>query len=84
MIPLKELDYSLNKKGFRDAIRSRYDWEITDAPKICLCGVKFSVNHASHESRITSHESRESARRVHYPAPYRTARLRGRDSKDGL
>ena len=46
VIPLKELDYSLNKKGFRDAIKSRYDLEITGSPKICVCGVKFSLNHA--------------------------------------
>ena len=24
----------------------QYDWEITDTPKICACGVKFSVDHA--------------------------------------
>ena len=45
VILLKEQDYNLNKKGFRDAVKSRYDWEITDSPKICVCGVKFSVNH---------------------------------------
>ena len=32
MIPLKKLDYNLNKKEFRDAIKLRYDWEITDTP----------------------------------------------------
>ena len=32
VIPLKELDYNLNKKEFRDAIKLRYDWEITDTP----------------------------------------------------
>ena len=46
VIPLKKLDYNLNKKGFRDAIKSGYDWEKSDSPKICVCGVKFSVNHA--------------------------------------
>ena len=46
MIPHKELDYNLNKKGFRDAIKSWYDWEISDSPNICACGVKFRVNHA--------------------------------------
>ena len=38
VIPLKELDYNLNKKEFRDAIKLRYDWEITDTP--------ISVDHA--------------------------------------
>ena len=27
VIPLKELDYNLNKREFRDAIKLRYDWE---------------------------------------------------------
>ena len=33
----KELDYNLNKKEFRDAIKLRYDREITDTPMICAC-----------------------------------------------
>ena len=32
VISLKELDYKLNKKEFRDASKLRYDWEITDTP----------------------------------------------------
>ena len=35
MIPLKELDYNLNKKEFSDTIKLRCDWEITDTPMIC-------------------------------------------------
>ena len=27
-------------------IKLRYDWEITDRPMICACGVQFSVDHA--------------------------------------
>ena len=46
VIPLKEFDYNLNKKEFRDAIKLRYDWEITDTPMLCVCGVQFSVDHA--------------------------------------
>ena len=46
VIPIKELDYNLNKKEFRDAIKLRYDWEITDALMLCACGVQFSVDHA--------------------------------------
>ena len=46
VIPLKELDYNLNKKEFRDAIKLRYDWEITDTPMLCAYGVQFSVDHA--------------------------------------
>ena len=32
VIPLKQLDYNLNKKEFRDAIKLRYDWQIPDTP----------------------------------------------------
>ena len=42
----KELEYNLNKKEFSDAIKLRYDREITDTPMICTCGVQFSVDHA--------------------------------------
>ena len=41
MIPLRELDYHLNKREFRDAIKLRYDWEITDTPMLSAC-----VDHA--------------------------------------
>ena len=40
------MDYKLNKKEFRDAIKLRYDWEITDTPMLCACSVQFSVDHA--------------------------------------
>ena len=46
VIPLKELEYKLNKKEFRVAIKLRYDWEISDTPVLCACGVQFSVDHA--------------------------------------
>ena len=46
VIPLIELDYNLNKKEFRDAIKLWYDWEITDTPMICSCGFQFSLDHA--------------------------------------
>ena len=45
VIPLKELDYYLNEKEFRDAIKLRYNWEITDTQMLCACGVQFSVDH---------------------------------------
>ena len=32
VIPLKELNYNLNTREFRDAIKLRYDWEITSSP----------------------------------------------------
>ena len=44
--PKKKLDYNLNKKELRDTIELWYDWEITDTPMICSCGVQFSVDNA--------------------------------------
>ena len=52
VIPFKELDYNLNKKEFRDAIKLRYDWEITDTPMLCACRVQFSVDHAMACERV--------------------------------
>ena len=46
VIPLKELDYNVNKKEFKDAIKLRSDWEITDTPMLCVCGVQFSMDYA--------------------------------------
>ena len=46
VIPLKEMDYNLNKKEFRDAIKLRYDCEIVDTPMLRACCVQFSVDHA--------------------------------------
>ena len=46
VIPVKEMNFNLNKREFRDAIKLRYDWEITDIPAICTCGDLFTVDHA--------------------------------------
>ena len=38
VIPIKDLNFNLNKREFRDAIKLRYDWEITNTPKVrCVC-----------------------------------------------
>ena len=41
------MDCDLNKKEFKDAIHPRYDWEITGTPLVCVCGKRFSVDHAN-------------------------------------
>ena len=46
VIPVKDLDHNLKKKESRDAIKLRYDWEITDTPMLGACGVQLSVDHA--------------------------------------
>ena len=37
VIPIKDLNFNLNKREFRDAIKLRYDLEFTDTPKVCVC-----------------------------------------------
>ena len=46
VIPIKEMNFNLNKREFRDAIKLRYDWEIADLPAMCTCGDFFTVDHA--------------------------------------
>ena len=43
VIPIKERNFNLNKREFRDAIKLRYDWEIADLPAMCTCGDLFTV-----------------------------------------
>ena len=46
VIPIKEMNFNLNKREFKDTIKLRYEWEISDIPAICTCGDLFSVDHA--------------------------------------
>ena len=46
VFPLKDMDFDLNKREFRDAVRLRYDWPIPDNPSVCGCGSTFTVDHA--------------------------------------
>ena len=46
VIPLKDMDFDLNKREFCDAVRLRYDWPIPDNPSVCVCGSMFTVEHA--------------------------------------
>ena len=46
VIPIKEMNFNLNKRELRDAIKLRYDWEIADLPAMCTCGDLFTVHHA--------------------------------------
>ena len=46
VIPLKDMDFDLNEREFRDALRLRYDWPIPDNPSICVCGSMFTVDRA--------------------------------------
>lgn len=44
-LPLKHLGFVLNKEGFRDAIRLRYNWPIPNVPRQCACGVRNDNDH---------------------------------------
>ena len=46
VIPIKDQGYDLNKREFRDAVKMRYNWEISDLPKSCVCGDIFDIDHA--------------------------------------
>ena len=46
VIPIDEMDFTLNEGEFRDILKLKYDWEITDKPSICVCGDVFNVDHA--------------------------------------
>ena len=46
VIPLKDMDFDLNKREFRDALKLRYDWPVPDNPAVCVCGSMFTVDHA--------------------------------------
>ena len=45
-ILLKEMNFTLNKREFRDAIKLRYGWEFNDIPTVCVCGDLFDADHA--------------------------------------
>ena len=45
-IPVKDVDFTLTKGEFKDAIHLKYDWQISETPSACACGVVFNVDHA--------------------------------------
>ena len=46
VLPIKDQGFNLNKREFRDAVKLRYDWEITDLPSTCVCGDNYNPDHA--------------------------------------
>ena len=46
VIPLKEMNFNLNKREFRDVIKLGYGWEFNDMPTVCVCGNLFDADHA--------------------------------------
>lgn len=45
VILIKEMNFNLNKREFRDVIKLRYDWEIVDLLVMCICGDLFIVDY---------------------------------------
>ena len=43
---MKDMDFTLNKREFQDAVKLHYDWPIPTCPSIYVCGANFSVDHA--------------------------------------
>ena len=46
VLPIRDMNFDLNKNEFRDAVKLRYDWEVPDMPSVCVCGDRFNVDHA--------------------------------------
>ena len=46
VLPLKDMDFTLNKREFKDAFHLRYDWDINDTPSVGVCGEVFNTDHA--------------------------------------
>ena len=46
VIPLKDMNFTLNKREFRDAVHLHYHWHIADMPSTCICGDTFMVDRA--------------------------------------
>ena len=46
VLPISDMGFNLNKREFKDALKLRYDWPLSDIPSNCVCGVPFNVDHA--------------------------------------
>ena len=46
VIPIREMNFNLNKREFKGAIKLRYAREIADLPAMCTCRDLFTVDHA--------------------------------------
>ena len=46
VLPIGEHGFHPHKEEFRDALSLRYNWQLDNTPKMCNCGVQFSVDHA--------------------------------------
>ena len=45
-VPIAAQGFDLHKSAFRDALCLRYGWQFDGLPSSCVCGNKFTTNHA--------------------------------------
>ena len=45
-LPLKKYNFHLNKQEFRDAVFLRYGLQLSRLPTTCVCGARYSIDHA--------------------------------------
>ena len=46
-MPIRDMNFDLNKSELRDAVKLRYHWEVPDKPSVCFCGDIFNVDHVT-------------------------------------
>jgi len=44
VLPIRDMNFDLNKSEYRDAVKLRYDCEVPDMPSVCVCGYHFNVD----------------------------------------
>ena len=45
-LPIKDENYVLNKREFFDSVAMRYRWDLKRLPNNCVCGQRFTMDHA--------------------------------------
>ena len=45
-LPIHKFSFALHKHAFQDALALRYNWQPLQAPSVCGCGTKFSIEHS--------------------------------------
>ena len=38
VLPIRDMNFDLNKSEFRDAVKLRYDGDVPDVPSVFVCG----------------------------------------------
>ena len=42
VLPIRDMNFDLNKSEFRDAVKLRYGWDVPNMPSVCVCGDHFN------------------------------------------